>query len=260
MKIIVLDDEPLMLQKMKKCVEEAEPGCDVNVFSSSFKALSFVRENKVNVCFLDISMPGMDGVALAREIKLLQPTVNIIFSTGYSEYMPEAFLLNVSGYLFKPVTTKMVREQLGILRYPVKSQKSIKLRIQCFGNFEAFRNNRPIHFRHGKTKEVLAYLVLRRGASCTNREIMTTIWEDDYHESYFRDLKNDLKSTLSNNGYKDVVETHRGNMALVTENVDCDYYEWLIGTAIGINAYHGEFMSQYSWAEFINASIREKYN
>lgn len=47
-------------------------------------------------------------------------------------------------------------------------------------------------------------------------------------------------------------------MALVTENVECDYYQWLNGTADGINAYHGEFMNQYSWAEFVNASILEK--
>ena len=51
-------------------------------------------------------------------------------------------------------------------------------------------------------------------------------------------------------------EVGRGRIALITERVDCDYYQWLDGTVSGINAYHGEFMSQYSWAEFVNASMQ----
>ena len=52
--------------------------------------------------------------------------------------MPDAFLLNVSGYLLKPVTTKQVREQLDILRFPVRALDTEKIRLQCFGNFDAF--------------------------------------------------------------------------------------------------------------------------
>ena len=185
-----------------------------------------------------------------------RPRANIIFSTGYSEYMPDAFLLNVSGYLLKPITTKQVREQLDILRFPVHAQVTEKIRLQCFGNFDAFLGNRPIRFRHGKTKEVLAYLTFRRGATCTNNEIMAAIWEDDSHKSYFRDLRKDLIGTLNVNGCADIIEISRGRMALITEKVECDYYQWLNGTIDGINAYQGEFMSQYSWAEFVNASMQ----
>lgn len=212
----------------------------------------------MDVFFLDVRMPGMDGVTLAKKIKLIQPRANIIFSTGYAEYMPDAFLLNVSGYLLKPVTAKQVREQLDILRFPVRSQTNGKIRLQCFGNFEAFLDSRPLRFRYGKTKEILAYLTLRRGSTCTNKEIIAAIWEEDSHESYFRDLRQDLVATLEEKQCGDIVEISRGKMALVTENVECDYYQWLNGTADGINAYHGEFMSQYSWAEFVNASILEK--
>ena len=258
MRIIAVDDEPLMLQKLRRCIEEAEPESELYTFGTSAEALAFVRGHTVDVCFLDIHMSGMDGVTLAKEIKLIQPKVNIIFATGYAEYMPDAFLLNVSGYLLKPVTAKQVREQLEILRFPVRTQSSSKLRLRCFGNFEVFLDNRPVHFRYGKTKEVLAYLTFRRGATCTNREIIASIWEEDSHESYFRDLKNDLVNTLSVLGHADIIEVRRGRMALIAEKVECDYYQWLNGTVEGINAYHGEFMSQYSWAEFVNASLQEK--
>ena len=257
MQIVAVDDEPLMLASLKRCIEEAEPNSQLFAFEKARDALAFAETNRVDVFFLDISMPGMDGVTLARSIKLLQPRANIIFATGYSEYMPDAFLLNVSGYLLKPVTTKQVREQLDILRFPVQTQPTEKLRLQCFGNFEAFYNNRPLRFRHGKTKELLAFLTFRRGATCSNNEIMAAIWEDDTHGSYLRDLRKDLVNTLELSGCTDVLQLGRGKMALITEKVDCDYYQWLNGTVSGINAYHGEFMNQYSWAEFANASMQK---
>lgn len=255
MLIIAVDDERLMLERMRRCVTDAEPKAELFLFSSSTEALEFAQTHSIDVCFLDISMPVMDGVTLAKHIKLIQPRVNIIFTTGFSEYMPDAFLLNVSGYLLKPVTTKMVREQLDILRFPVQPPVSDKLRIRCFGNFEVFCGNRPVRFHHSKTKELLAYLTSRRGATCTNREIMATIWEEDSHASYFRDLRKDLMDTLAAVGHADIIELGRGKMAVITENVECDYYQWLDGMVSGINAYHGEFMTQYSWAEFTNASL-----
>ena len=258
MRIITVDDEPLMLKKLQRCIEEAEPEAQLFAFSSSREALAFAEQSKIDVCFLDIHMPGMDGVTLAKRIKLLQPRVNIIFTTGYAEYMPDAFLLNVSGYLLKPITTKAVREQLKILRFPVQPQQPSKIRLQCFGNFEVFWEGYPIRFSHNKTKEVLAYLTFRRGAMCSNQEIIAAIWEDGSHESYFRDLRKDLLNTLDSYGQSEVIEIRRGGMALIVEKVDCDYYQWLKGTVEGINAYHGEFMSQYSWAEFVNASIQDR--
>lgn len=256
MRIVAVDDEPLMLEKIKKIIEEAEPGSQLFTFDHPDPVIDFAKHHKVDVLFLDIHMSGMDGVTLAKRIKLVQPRVNIIFSTGYAEYMPDAFLLNVSGYLLKPITAKQVREQLDILRYPVQAQPGEKLRLQCFGNFEAFIDNHPIHFRHGKTKEILAYLTFRRGATCTNNEIMAAVWEDDSHNSYFRDLRKDLVTTLDAGGCARIIEISRGKMAMVTEKVECDYYQWLNGTIHGINAYQGEFMSQYSWAEFVNASMQ----
>lgn len=256
MRIVAVDDEPLMLEKIKRSIQEAEPDSQLYTFENPKDVLSFAKTHKVDVFFLDVHMSGMDGVTLAKNIKLIQPRVNIIFSTGYSEYMPDAFLLNVSGYLLKPITTKQVREQLDILRFPVHTQITEKIRLQCFGNFDAFLDNHPIHFRHGKTKEILAYLTFRRGATCTNNEIMAAIWEDDSHKSYFRDLRKDLVSTLNMHGCADIIEISRGKMALITEKVECDYYRWLNGIIDGINAYQGEFMSQYSWAEFVNASMQ----
>ncbi len=257
MRIVAVDDEELMLDRIGKIIGELQPHAQFHTFQNPRKAYEFAKTKAVDVFFLDICMAGIDGITLAKSIKLLQPRTNIIFTTGFSEYMPDAFLLNASGYLLKPVTVKQVREQLNVLRFPVSALSSKKVRLQCFGNFEIFSiDNRPIRFRHSKTKEVLAYLAFRRGTTCTNGEIIATLWEDDSHDSYFRDLRKDLIDTLKEYECSDILETSRGRMALVVDKVDCDYFDWLHGTAVGINAYHGEFMTQYSWAEFYNASIQ----
>lgn len=75
------------------------------------------------MAFLDIEMPGMSGIALAQRLKELCPRGNLIFVTGFSQYMAEAFQLHASGYIRKPVTVKAVEEELRNLRYPVQERQ-----------------------------------------------------------------------------------------------------------------------------------------
>ena len=257
MQIIAIDHDPLILKKLEEYLQKAAPTACLSLFETAEQALAFIRKtNTVDVLFLEPYLPGSDGIALAEQIRRLHPKVNLIFISESNDFMPDAFRLHASGYLLKPITLPQIRDQLEVLRFPVKPQS--RLRLQCFGTFEAFIHNRPLPFRHRKTKELLAFLVFRRGAVCTNNEIMAAIWEDDTHGSYLRDLRKDLVSTLKQNGCDDTIELGRGKMALIMEKVDCDYYQWLNGTVNGINAYHGEFMSQYSWAEFANASMQKQ--
>lgn len=61
-------------------------------------------------------MPEMTGIELAKELQKRNPTINIIFITGYKEYMGDAFGLYASGYLLKPVKEAAIREALNHLR------------------------------------------------------------------------------------------------------------------------------------------------
>ena len=82
MQIVAVDDEPLMLEKIKRSIKEAEPDSKLYTFATPKEVLKFAEKHKVDVFFLDVRMPGMDGVTLAKKIKLMQPRANIIFSTG----------------------------------------------------------------------------------------------------------------------------------------------------------------------------------
>lgn len=257
MKILAVDDEKLLLDALREAIEEAEPSAEIIGFSNAFSALEYVQGHPIDVAFLDIRMPGMQGTELAKKMKMMQPQLNIVFCTAYSEYALTAIEMRASGYLTKPVSAEAIRRELDNLRYPVTDQA--KVRIQCFGNFEIFVNDVPLHFAREKSKEVIAYLVDREGAACTTAEIIAAVWNDDEdHISYIQKIRSDIRNTLKAAGCEDIITFFWGKLSLVRSKVSCDYYDWIDGKPSAINAYKGEYMSNYSWAEYTNARLASK--
>ena len=104
-----------------------------------------------------------------------------------------------------------------------------------------------------KSKELLAYLVDRNGATCTNGEMQAVLWEDKPDtaslQSHLRNLIFDLSHTLEDAGVTGLLIRGRSTLALDSSKVDCDYYNFLRGSRSATNSYRGEYMTQYSWAE-----------
>lgn len=252
--VVAVDDERIALENLTDSIRQASPDARIHRFRYPEDALEFAEENEVDVAFLDVEMVGMNGVELAERLKLIHPDINIVFSTGYGHYRDAAFDLHASGYLTKPITPEKVKKELDNLRRPVRSTK--RIRIRAFGNFEVYLDGAPISFRYSKTKEMLAYLVDRRGALCTNGEIMAILFEDDNgHEAYFRSLRKDLTDVLESAGCSQIISQQRGRIGIVPDLVDCDYFSWCDGYRSKGNAFHGEYMTQYSWGEYTNAML-----
>ena len=250
MVIFAIDDEDNAREYLVDKILEAEPDAEVLDFNTAAAALEGLKEVSFDVAFLDIMMPKTNGVALAKKFKEINPRSNIIFVTGYSEYMPDAFSLDASGYLLKPATADQIRHALDNLRYPITGVGCPDVTIQCFGDFEIFFKGEPVHFKYAKSKEVIAFLVDRKGALCTNNEVIVNLWDDDdNHDSYYRSLLKDIQDTFASLGCKDVFDRKRAGAAILKNRIRCDYYDFLDGKPAGINAYHGEYMTRYSWAE-----------
>ena len=258
MVIYAVDDEVNALEYLTTKLEAIKPDAEICAFQSAKEALTASEVKPFDVCFLDIHMPKVNGVALAKQFKEKNPKCNIIFVTGYSECMADAFALDASGYLLKPATKEQIKHVLENLRYPVSSEEGPLVVAQCFGNFELFYRGEPIRFKYNKSKEVLAYLIDRRGACCSNNEVICALWEDDDdHSSYYRSLQKDIHDTLRKINCEDIVLRQRAGAGIVPEKIRCDYYDFLAGKPIGINAYQGEYMMQYSWAETTGVNIYE---
>ncbi|MEE1027273.1 MAG: response regulator [Agathobacter sp.] len=259
MRILAVDDEKLMLERLVRCITEAVPQAEVVSFQKATECLAYAMKEQVDVAFLDIRMRMMDGMELARQIKLLQPKINIIFTTGYSDYIYDAVSeIRCSGYVLKPVTTEQIRRELDNLRHPIEQQSGAKVHMQCFGNFEVFVDGKVLPLKPEKMKELLAYLVDRKGALCSNSELLTVLWEDGGdHYDYLKKCKKSLVAALDEAGCKDVLVSKRGSIGVDKDAFSCDYYDWIEGKPSGINAYQGQYMTQYSWGEITNASLTQ---
>lgn len=255
MNIMAVDDERIALEGLVDAIRKAAPDAEVRGFRYAEDALEYAETAPCDVAFLDVEMTGLNGVTLAERLKLLNPDVNIIFATGFGRYRDAAFDLHASGYLTKPITAEKVKKELAELRRPVREQK--RIRVQAFGNFEVYLDGRPMTFKYSRTKELLAYLVDRRGALCTNGEIMAILFEDDGHETYLRSLRKDLSDTLEAAGCGGIITQQRGRLGIVPEEIECDYYDWCAGKRTG-ETYRGEYMSQYSWSEYAHAALDQE--
>ncbi len=116
MNIMLVDDEQLSLLDLEEAVQKALPGEVPRCFSDVREALFYAKEHPVDVAFLDIDMGEVSGLDLARALKKLRPAVNIIFVTGYMQYMNEAFRLYASGYVKKPARAGRIKREIANLR------------------------------------------------------------------------------------------------------------------------------------------------
>ena len=190
MKILAVDDEYFALELMKRALDEVAGGETIYPCRDVQSALEVARQNKIDVAFLDIYMPEMSGIQLALELKRLNPKVNIIFATGFSEHMKEGIDLRMSGYIMKPVTPEAVRVELENLRNPIEWRSERRVKILTFGNFEVLVDGEPLKFERKQAKEILAYLVDKRGTSATYAELAAMLWEDeDYDRTKQKNLQ-----------------------------------------------------------------------
>lgn len=100
MRCIIIDDEPLAREGMELLILEVPYLESVQSFGSGIQALDYLAKNEVDLIFLDIEMPGLNGLDF---IKTLSNQPFIILTTAYPQYALEAFELQVSDYLVKPI-------------------------------------------------------------------------------------------------------------------------------------------------------------
>ena len=259
MLIFAIDDEKLALEAIISAIHKAVPLAEVYGFRKPADLLAKLDEVVPDIVFLDVEMKKMNGIELAEEIKKRVSGINLIFASGFSGYTKDAFTVHASGYIMKPITAEKIKNEISNLRFPIEKKEKI-LEVQTFGNFEVFVEKMPLPLKYNKSKELLAYLIDRNGALCSNNEIISVLWENDSdsknHISYLKNLRSDLAVALENYGFSDILVRAWGKIGIRKEGLSCDYYRWLEGNK---EAYRGEYMSQYSWAEYTNAMLMDDY-
>ncbi|NJB83739.1 LytR/AlgR family response regulator transcription factor [Wenyingzhuangia aestuarii] len=100
-KCIIIDDEELARMLLKTYVDKLDFLELVASYDNPLEAMATLKNNSIDVVFLDIQMPDLKGTDFA---KMIPPTTKVIFTTAYSEYALKGFELNALDYLLKPIT------------------------------------------------------------------------------------------------------------------------------------------------------------
>lgn len=101
LKCVIVDDEPLALGLLKSYALQT-PFLDlVGTYNSAIEALDVIHNTDVDLIFLDINMPKMNGLEFS---KLLPPSIKVIFTTAYDQFALDGFKVNALDYLLKPIS------------------------------------------------------------------------------------------------------------------------------------------------------------
>ncbi|HOZ87629.1 MAG TPA: LytTR family DNA-binding domain-containing protein [Bacteroidia bacterium] len=100
MKCIVIDDEPLARKGMQMLIDQTPVLKLTAMFSNAVDADTFLKSNQVDLVFLDIQMPKLNGMEYLRSCS---PNFKVIITTAYPQFAVDAFELNVVDYLLKPI-------------------------------------------------------------------------------------------------------------------------------------------------------------
>ena len=261
MTIMVVDHSAKALAQTAEIVKALRPEDTLLRFESSVDALAEARKQEIDVAFIEVDMPELHGLDLGRYLVELHPMINLIFLSKKYSHAYDALMLHASGYLVKPVGEAEVRRELEDLRHPESQKNQKRVFAQTFGNFEFFVDGKPVQFKYSRTKEIVALLVNNRGAQTTNGEIIAALWEDDgdpeKKASYLRNLRQDLQNTFTRLKLTDLIHKQRGSMAIATDRIDCDLYDWVAKKDKSRYRYMGDYMNQYSWAETVHAELDE---
>lgn len=260
MRAVILDDEPLMIEAFVRMSKNIKDLDIVGKFEDSEDLIDFSRSHSFEIAFLDIELPGIDGIECAKMLRKEIPGLLIVFISAYDSYLRESNQIGGDDYLVKPYTEETIEKMMEKMRYLIQRQKK-RIYVQMFGRFNVMKDGRPVPLR-GKAKEILALILVKCGKEISNEEIYRTIWETREYSNvnmkvYYNALKR-LKDSLEKYDLQNIIfSTPRGQMAN-TKAFDCDYYSWLDQCNEAAEQFNGEFLSEYSWGEYILGNMIRK--
>jgi DNA-binding NarL/FixJ family response regulator len=192
LRILIADDHKLLLDGIISLLRDEKDVQILGTASTGFEVMDKISETGFDICLLDISMPGMDGITTARMIKARKPELKIIMLTTYTdkEIVEELIDIGVSGYMLKNCT----KEQL------LEAFKKV-----CNGGF---------YFSPEIEMLIMEQTGKRRDK---NKPVAITHREQEILELLSREYTNEKIAAALNISYR-TVETHRKNLMQKTSS------------------------------------------
>jgi two-component SAPR family response regulator len=184
-RVVAVDDEQPALRRVERLLRQRDDVEVGGLFDSAkqFLESALTSPEPIDLAFLDMEMPGMHGLELARKLRAVRPEVQIAFLTAYEEYARDAFDVEALDYLLKPITDDDLARTLQ--RFGKRSGRTAeagggskpRLTVRSFGPFSvATERGETVRFRNSKSRELLAYLHHFGGRPVGKAQILSDIW------------------------------------------------------------------------------------
>ena len=258
MRILYVDDDPLAVKLFEIAAKELADITKLNTFLSPAKALCFAKENPVDAAFLDVEMPEMTGLELARRLRAVHPSTRVFFVTAHDQYALEAFGVDAMGYLLKPYSREQLAAEMDKARR-MRGAPQKTVYIQTIPSFDVYIDGELLPITSPKPKELLALMVDRGGSPVSTGQAISILWEDrlsdERTKALYRMTFKRLRELLKAAGIDFILSAEGTQKFIRPETFTCDYDRLLKGDEEALSKFSGEYMTEYSWAEETNARL-----
>jgi DNA-binding LytR/AlgR family response regulator len=110
MRTLIIDDEPRAIALLEQYLAHFADFTVVGTFRNGLKAFEFMQREPVELIFLDINMPHLTGISLAR---MINPAVSVIFTTAFAEFAAESYEVSAVDYLLKPISLERFTQAIA---------------------------------------------------------------------------------------------------------------------------------------------------
>lgn len=121
--LLIADDEPLLRRHLQALLAEFWPEAHTTLAEDGAVALALCQQQRFDIAFLDIQMPGLDGLQLLRELRRLPAPPLVVFSTAYNQHAVSAFELEAVDYLLKPLEEARLQQCITRLKQRLSLQQ-----------------------------------------------------------------------------------------------------------------------------------------
>ncbi|MGE7827063.1 response regulator [Paenibacillus sp. NPDC093718] len=289
MKVILVDDEPLALKYLERQLLKLDTmSIDViGTYTNPFEGRNEILARDVDIVFLDISLPELNGIELAEQLLEQKPHLCIVFVTGYHEYAVTAFELNAVDYIVKPVQIDRVAKTMERLRSRIASrpeevmESNRNLRMTMFRQVMIEQPNEQgqfalLHWRTTRAQEIFIYLLQHRGQLVRKSALIDMLWPEFDMDKAYPQLYTaiyHIRKTLEPYDTRFQITNTTEGYVLNIEGVQLDIEEWenwfmsnpsvsaesIEGHIEMMKLYTGDYLQEhdYWWAEGERQRLKE---
>lgn len=232
-RVTLIDDEPLALELLERQIMKVT---NAEIIKLTYLDLDKQADliNNTDLIFLDIEMPGINGLELADYIFEMNPHLQIVFVTAFNQYAVQAFELNALDYLLKPVQLERLKktfERLNVSKVPVTIPLSSKLQIKVCGElmFEQNGESNVVQWRTAKTQELFLFLLYHNEKIVRKSELVELLWSNFELERAYSQLYTtiyNIRKTLNKYGNHLIIKSVQDGYKLIRKDVSIDIEEW----------------------------------